>query len=507
MTRIPIAGKAVPPRNRVRALWLSRYTCPLILVFLAALIISANYLWITTETRPPHWDMGRHLWTSLHYWELFQNHQLLPLLQHYAYYPPLLYWAVIPFYILFGVNVEAAVMSNTIFILILLFSVYFLGVRIASRAAGLIAAILCLSYPMLITQFKELQLDAPLTAMVALALCLLLYSEAFRKPAYSIAFGVVCGLGMLTKWTFVACMLLPVIWAVVLAAKADFRERRPRRLVVAGAAVLLAYTVASPWYAANIQQLQIDTKVNGAEQALREGDPLPGSLAAAVWYVPNLVNQQVFLPGALLFLVGIGALAWQRRLRPELMYPALLILGTYTAFALLANKDARYTLPMLPAVSLFSVIWIGMLKTTPRRLVYTGIALYGAAMFWVISFGWKVLPANIEASLAGKPVTVFAQRGYIIGPPTNEDWGLQEIFAYLERQPPAARSLAYSGSDTMWLNGWGMAYFHRRFGVPIATPAEANYVLERTSGGAGSGAVVMRSTLPDKTILTLYKRR
>ncbi len=38
-----------------------------LLIVLIASVAFLNVLWSLLETRPPHWDMGRHLWTSLVY--------------------------------------------------------------------------------------------------------------------------------------------------------------------------------------------------------------------------------------------------------------------------------------------------------------------------------------------------------------------------------------------------------------------------------------------------------
>ncbi len=38
-----------------------------LLILLLASVALLNVLWSLLKPRPPHWDMGRHLWTSLVY--------------------------------------------------------------------------------------------------------------------------------------------------------------------------------------------------------------------------------------------------------------------------------------------------------------------------------------------------------------------------------------------------------------------------------------------------------
>ncbi|MER3412370.1 MAG: 4-amino-4-deoxy-L-arabinose transferase, partial [Thermoleophilia bacterium] len=79
---------------------------------------------------------------------------------------------------------------------------YGLGRRLWGRGTGLLAALLVATSPMLASLFKDFMLDAPLTAMTALALYLLVRSQELARRGASIALGVACGLGMLTKWSF-----------------------------------------------------------------------------------------------------------------------------------------------------------------------------------------------------------------------------------------------------------------------------------------------------------------
>jgi 4-amino-4-deoxy-L-arabinose transferase-like glycosyltransferase len=478
-----------------------------LLALLVTGVMSVNTWWIHTETRPPHWDMARHLWTSLVYQQIHQTHNWFLFMVQYDYYPPFVYWWVQPFYKLLGTNIPAAVFANILYVAILVVSVYAMGRKLGGRLVGLSSAVLVVSYPMFVTQFKEFQLDAPLAAMVAAGLCLLIYSEGFKRRGYTLAFGVVCGVGMLTKWTFVACLVLPTLITAGQAVVADIRARSPRRVTTLAVALLLGYTIASPWYLVNFQQFKIDMKANGAPQAILEGDPRVGSLASNFYYFFNLINQQIFLPGVLLALVGL-AVALRKSARVHLnrlLLPLSLIGGTYLVFTFIANKDPRYTLPMLPAVAVVSCYWISTLRRQARLVAAILICLYGVVMFTVISFGSAVVPKNVAFRLGSQTVTVFAQRGYIIGPPTHEQWGLQRVFLYVQKQPADRRSVSYSGTQTIWLNSWDLQYYSLLDGVALAPAPQAGFQLKRTSGPAAAGSV-WRQALPDGGQLALYRR-
>ena len=158
-------------------------------------------LWVSLETRPPHWDKARHLTNTLVYLDTFGSTSFLHWLQGYYTYPPLVYWVTDIFYVVLGSTaVWVAVLSQAVFLAVLTFATYGIGKELWSRRVGLLAAFFVLTSPMLVSQFKDYLLDAPLTAMVALALYLLIRADAFRERRSSVLFGVACGLGMLTKW-------------------------------------------------------------------------------------------------------------------------------------------------------------------------------------------------------------------------------------------------------------------------------------------------------------------
>jgi 4-amino-4-deoxy-L-arabinose transferase-like glycosyltransferase len=453
--------------------------------------------------------MARHLWGSLLYYDSWQHHNIMPFLQDYHYYPPLLYWLTAPFYTLFGTGVTSAVAVNAIFIPILAFSVYELGRRSWGRAVGLASAVTIMSYPILVTQFKEFQLDAPLTAMAALALLLLTMSREFQNRLVAVGFGVACGLGMLTKWTFIYIIAAPLLVAVIGMAVRWWRHRSwlpPLNLALAGVAT---YVVSSVWYITNFQQLRIDLLANGGtQQAAIEGDPLVGTWASHLWYPEALINHHMFLGLAVLLIFGLGLSFYRYRWLVKNRYYIASIVGIYLLFTATSNKDVRYIMPLLPAAAIMTWWWLSLLRRRAQLIALSIIGLMAVITFATISFGSTLWPKNVTLNILDKhPLTIFAQRGYIIGPATHEQWRLQSVFEKVatESQP----SLAYHGTETIWLNGWDLTYYSQRYRVRMSNnPTTATYLLVRGDQPQldTSGHLLEHSwELPDGSSLRLYK--
>jgi 4-amino-4-deoxy-L-arabinose transferase-like glycosyltransferase len=475
---------------------------------LVAVVIILNLLWRQIDLRPPHWDMARHLFNSLQYLDLFTSHSP-GFLNAYFYYPPLVYWTAVPFQILFHPSIESAVASNIVFIAILAYATYGLGRTLWSRHTGLLASFFVLTAPMMVSQFKEFQVDAPLAAMTALSLLFLIKAKEFTDHKYSLLFGVSLGLGMLTKWTFPFIMLLPLTLMVGRSVVKLARSRNTKIIYNAVAAAVLTYAIAGIWYVTNLHQIKIDLTQNSTLSGVNEGDPVVGTFASNVWHLNNLMNNHLRL-AVVLLVVGLIFFFLRRKNLKQNIYPVLLVVGSVLFFTVLRNKDARYILPVMPAVAVLSVYWFDQLKPMWRRCLTYIVVAYGVVVFWAISFGLPFLPQEVSLNVGDTSYALFSQSGYIIGAPTREKWHQEEVFQYISGQN-GVKTLSYSGDDTIWFNNWGLAYYSTLYGVGLVNPeAKPTYFLTRTIVGKTEPThpgtqPVKAYILPDASVLRLYR--
>lgn len=530
----------------LRAVATSHRRGALIIGLTVVAITALNMLWVSLEPRPPHWDKARHLTTSLVYYDTVGSTSLLHWLQAYYTYPPLVYWVTDAFYAALGTTaIWVAVLSQAIFLAILAFSTYGIGERLWSRRVGLLAAFFVLTSPMLVSQFKDYMLDAPLTAMVALALFLLIRADAFKDRRFSVLFGAACGLGMLTKWNFAFSIALPALVAMLVAIRASLGSRSASRIVNIVAAGAAGFAIAGWWYVHNFSTFVRDTTKGEAAAGSFEGDPPIASLNSFLWYSWNLVTNQLYLIPFLLFVAGVVVLFWKKDAARTNLYPVLLIAGTYVAYTLLHNKDDRYTEPMLPGVAVLATYWLDRLRPRSGAWASGGIAVYGAATFLAISFGIGFLPKDVFLNLGprcafwprsalpcsdstlvsgvqsfspkGSIVTlrgirIWGQNGFVDGPPSGERWGQEEMFR--EASSRRAKTLWFKSpnDDFIWFNYFATYYFSLRYKVTlVSSPQEAAFAGIRSAPeqdlAAPSGfAEVKEFPMPDGGRLRLYTR-
>ena len=481
---------------------------------LVTVITGLDVWWRTLETRPPHWDMANHLGNSLVYLNGFSLTHPLPFLEADFYYPPFVYWVTDGFYAVLGDQAMwVAILSNVVWIGILVFATFGVGKILWNARVGWLSVAFVVCAPMMVSTSKEYMLDMPLTAIAALSLYLLIRADGFASRRYSLLLGVTCGCGLLVKWTLPLVLVLPVVHTSAVAlSEARVSHRFTRLLNLAGAgAVTLA--IAGFWYIHNASRIVSSLTYYGGAPSGPHPMPHVASVASGLWYLWTLLNVQLYLIPFLFVLAGIAFCFRKRGFASRNLLPILMVAGTYVTFSLLHNKDPRFTLPMLPALAIIATSWLEYISTRARRWIAAALVVYGAVAFLAISFGTSLLPESVivdvpATSFGPAALTLFGQYGYIIGPPTSENWHQVDAFKTMAAFPRADRRFAYEGPQTIWFNLHGINYYALRYDADWVKVANARFLLDRgTAHPPPPGFVRLnRWRLPDGGTLAFYER-
>jgi 4-amino-4-deoxy-L-arabinose transferase-like glycosyltransferase len=383
-------------------------------IYLAA----ANLIWIARDTRPPFWDMAFHQTAALRIHDAFSTFgirafAIVPFLS--GFYPPLYHSIVGVFYSLFGKTSDAAEWANLPALAILIAATYGVGRTLLKPLPAAAAAMLVGFFPYLIWLSRETLVDYWLTAMVALAMWALIRTQEFSNRNASIAFGIVCGLGLLTKWTFPLFVVLPSAWLA--------RKNLKNASIAAGVAAVMA----AFWYLPAGRSLQQLAEINNAG-ALSEGDPGRLSFQALVFYARALEGYQLFLPLFLVFIAGAIILA--RKFDRAWIPIVLWLIGGWLGLMLFQNKDPRYSAPLLPAVALISA------RAFEKRNAFVAL-LMPVLLFqhYLVSFGIRQLPPTavlfrgVQGTLSWD-WNIYRQNYFELwGPPAREDWQVERVLA------------------------------------------------------------------------------
>lgn len=192
-----------------------------------------NWFYFRANVTLLGWDATSHLGKTIIYNDILKEIDIRSLFRTFTWpwnRPPLPWLPAVLLYRLFGLSTDVALMSNSFYIAILLFSVYGIGKRLYGPAVGLLSSFLVSTYPLLFNLSRTLYPDLSLTAMVALNIYFLLRADRFRDRLNSLLFGLTLGLGILTKWQFLAFVAGPVVYLIVRSGAmrdpGSFRQRR-----------------------------------------------------------------------------------------------------------------------------------------------------------------------------------------------------------------------------------------------------------------------------------------
>ena len=191
--------------------------------------------WVHLDTSPPLMDQSSILRQSLTHYVLLTERPAFEairgILTGFYFYPPLVPLNAALFYLFFGPDSHVAVLSTLLFLAVLFSSVYLLGSFLSGKGAGLFAVFLAATSPMIIGYSKEFWLEVPVTGMLMAFLYFLVRSKNLEDTGYSIGLGIICGLGMLTKWSFAFFAVGPMAITLWLIFKDTWLTWKKRLLV------------------------------------------------------------------------------------------------------------------------------------------------------------------------------------------------------------------------------------------------------------------------------------
>src|SRR5438128_2567684 len=400
-------------------------------------------VWLALDRRPPEWDHANHLERAVICAQDLARGDLHAVLERSSFYPPLVLCAAGLVYRLAPSDVAAAQAVVLAFLALGVSAVYVLAHDLGGATAGVVAALVFATAPFVVFSSLHFQLDLPLASMVALILIVLLRIEAFEHRGWSVAAGIVLGLGMLTKPPFAVYVLAPLVLAAA-------RIRSRRAVTNLTLALLIGGALSLPWYGPRVFSLVPGITSRSFRQAAESGHPEPLTAGALTLYPRWFPTQFGFVAG-LLVLLGLGVAAQRRHwLLLAALLPAL------TLLELLQNKNLRYTLPLLPVAAVLAGLGFSAL---PGRLkAGAGGLLLVAGVMQVSATAFGV--PHISLPVVDVPFVVAT-------PPVRDDWRQREILALLARDSRGAPATVSVVPNYALFSASNFRYYALRDGLPL----------------------------------------
>ncbi|MCB1154318.1 glycosyltransferase family 39 protein, partial [bacterium] len=306
-----------------------RYLPPALLALVIGAHVVSNLVFIRADQRPSNINELSHVLSAIDFLNNLRNLDdfRAAYLIAFSGYPPGGVIATL-FYALFGRVHDTAQISQLVFSVIILVTLYRLGSSLFGRATGVLAAAFLACSPAAVEVSRQFLLEWPLTAMGTAAVYALWRSEGFTQKGWAYAAGALIGAASLCKQSFLIFLAGPLVFAIVLWALAmrsgdggrmEFKPAsRVFKALLATAAVLaLTRFIYTPvtrsaidgWYSATVHVnahvgllVMIVTGVTGAlvaaiavlgRGALFNALGAGGLsfLVASIWYLPHGLNN------------------------------------------------------------------------------------------------------------------------------------------------------------------------------------------------------------------------
>ncbi len=425
---LPGGGAQLLPLKRSPGL-LAEVRAELAVVLAAwAVLGGVQFLWLSLDQRPLAWDQAHHFLLSLRYLEALGSPLTWPDIFSVAIkYPYLFHLGLAKVFWLTGVSLRYAAAVNLFWLLVLMLALWLLGRRVFGGWSGVWAAVLCASAPISVGLDQQVLLEPCLAATIAWTALALYESRGFSRRGWVLALGALAGWGLLAKWTYPLYVAAPFVWVFWRGVKPADVEIDKRGLMWA---LLICLAMALPWYLHSpgtlFKILFGDAWAYGAAQ----GHPPVFSLEGFAAYPLLLVNDQLFLPLALLSLAGLAwALIYRRR---EAALILAWFLGGLVLITLMRNKDTRFLYPLLPALMLCLGGWLNALKPWWLRIGAVSLALLLAAGA-LAGTGFGVGPLAHKRELAFGPMRLIVSTDltHHLRRPDVSDWSVPEIVKYV----------------------------------------------------------------------------
>lgn len=417
-----------------------RHHRTLVLVLFWATLLPLYGIWLAQDQVVSPWDMAGHAEMSYDLWHQLTHGRLFEVYRLSSYYPPLFHLVAAPLTLLSS-NPDIYCVANWIMLLVTMVFTMKVGARLSGVDAGLAAGLLIPAYPYLGLMCRQPMLDLSLTAMVMATLYLIVRSRPLRDPRQAHAFGLVITLGLLAKWPYLFFATLPLLIYLAVETVGAYQKKilkiHCRNLLITG---LWPVLVAGPWYVRAVPHiLHKAGRQLSAELAARRGLPAIYTLDNLTCYAKTL--YEAYLPGSLLLLVLIGSIVliwegWRKRGDGQSLagwgYLLATFISGYLIVTLIANKDPRYIMPLVPLLALVSTHW---LERVGRRQAHY-VVLILMILSWTTSY-----------------------RGmFVHGKPERRDMGIEKVAEWIAEHHAEKKTKVMVLTDEWTLNAAAIHY-------------------------------------------------
>ncbi len=298
-------------------------------------------------------------------------------------YPPLFYSVSNLFTSFTEVDFKKLELISVLFFLLSIILVFKIGEYIKDKHLGISAAIIYSFYPEMFHYSRVFNLDVFFTFMVSLLLLWLLKIDLdkFQNRKNIFLFGVLLGLGMLSKQCFPVFILGPVFILIFQLC----RQKRCSRKVIFNLAVcfLIAVLISMVFYSGYLLLSKRGSNILYRMKLIDDIGWYPKTkLMNYFYYIYCLIFEQISPFNFIIFIIGFAIFITSRSNKK--LFLILWILIPLIVFSGIPSKYDRYTMAYLPAAALMSGYAFSRKKTGIFFLII--VTIFNVYQYYWTSF-------------------------------------------------------------------------------------------------------------------------
>ncbi len=344
-------------------------------IILASIIIDNLFIFATNN--PPAWDQGYHLSNVFKMYNILddvnlnllnKSNQIIDITESYR--GPLTYFLSALFLKIFNNSYHFVYLSNQIFNIICIFSIYELAKLFKNPSIGIWACLIFSFSSLIVNQRSDYLIDLSLTSFSSL--CLLFFSKWFLDNKlnnyYSILSGLSLGLIFLVKPTGIIFFFLPfltIIFKIFRNKNTIFTKINQIFLFILSFALIIF-----PWFSRHWLTI-ITSTINAWKWGVnyQEGFKIY-SPESWLFYFKSLPNILGIFSSIVFFIIFILEILSQknlfkinfRNIRKINLWFLIFITSSYLIISLMSTKDIRFIMPIYPLLCIYLSLFLNTIN-------------------------------------------------------------------------------------------------------------------------------------------------
>lgn len=372
--------------------------------------VITNIIWLAIDTVPPSWDDSIHMKLSILHARLIPQVRTISDLKEVislsSYYPPFFHISALPILYLSGFNEDYMVYLNFLYLVVLVFSVYGIGKILFNARVGILSALLTLLYPAMYALSRRYMLDFALVSVVSMVYYSILKFEREKSMGWAVLLLIAMIIATLTKQTapiFFIPAVIFIIW--------NIRHEKNHFFLVFSGIFASSFLIVARYYNKIIDLLLRDFIFN-----------FKSSFVKMSWYVEGIGTCLTSTYLGLFLLIGGALFFIFHKRRKDFFFLLSWIAGAFFIIIFISWRDARYIMPILPALALITIGGIDSLREKFIKNIFLGIIICTGFMLFIdLSFN--------PALFLVKKGSFFYNRS-----PLRQNWNIREILAYITKR-------------------------------------------------------------------------